>query len=170
MNGHDDLRVQVDDFVNTQKSVDAFPLIWNLDHRSGEQIIAVPLRLDGENVGRLELNSYPREPQPAFRILLIWQVCVCRLDCRALEGPHYNDADRPEGLGYGPIFDHHFHSWQDNRRFARYNSLPLRLRNARELPRPLTVFDAALRWFCNECNIDISGLELPSPPPRDQLL
>lgn len=166
----DDVRNDVDLFIASQKEIAGFP-IWVLDHRYGEQICVAPLLINGEIVGKLELNAYPREQQPSYRILLIFMDrCICRLDNREADGPHYNHVDRPPGLPSGPIFSQHVHIWEDNRRFARYNSIPDRLPNAREMDPIIRSFDSALRWFCNEFRIEIAGIDLPDLPPRDRLL
>lgn len=165
-----DLREDVDAFLSTTKEIGAFPG-WFSDPKTGEYRCATPLLVDGEIVGRLEIQAYPNEPQPSYRIVLIFmEKCVCRLDCRDADGPHYNDQNRPAGMVLGPIFGQHVHFWSDNRRFAGYNSLPDRLRNARELQPAIKAYDSSFRWFCSEFSIDIAGLQLPQLPPRDKLL
>jgi hypothetical protein len=166
----DDVRNDVDLFIMSNKQVAAFPP-WTVDHRYGEQICNAPLEIDGEILGKLELNAYPREPQPSYRIVLVFMGhCVCRLDFRGADGPHYNDADRPQELPPGPIYGQHVHIWRDNRRFARYNSIPVRLPNAREMQPTIRSFDSSLRWFCDEFSIDISGIDVPALPARDRLI
>lgn len=169
-NVDDDLRRLVDEFFAARKTVDPFPQ-WKPDHRAGEEICVVPISIDGEVVGALELNAYPRERQPSFRILIKFlNGCVCRLDNRTDEGPHYNSLNRPTDMPAGPLYEGHFHTWPDNRRFASMRKLPDHLPNARELPARVRSFESALRWFCDECGIDLSGMEIPDLPPRDRLL
>ena len=167
----EDVRRLVDEFFAARKTINNFPQ-WRADHRAGEEICFVPISIDGEVVAALELNAYPRERQPSFRILIkfMMQDCICRLDNRTEEGPHYNSANRPDDLPAGPLYEGHFHSWPDNRRFASARKLPDRLPNARELPSKIRTFNSALRWFCDECSIDLSGMKIPDLPPRDRLL
>lgn len=165
-----DIRDIVDGLISVRKEISDFSS-WQPSEADGKRRSVTPVILDGEIVGTLELQAYPNEPQPAYRILLnCFGRCVSRLDCRDLDGPHYNSSDRPSGLSSGPIFGQHMHYWNDNRRFSKLGSLSDKLPNARELEPTIKSFDFSLRWFCGECNIDISGLTLPDLPPRERLL
>lgn len=117
----------------------------------------------------LEVIAYPDEGPFKFRIVLVYQKVVWRLDY-VKDERHVNSLDRPDCLPPGPLNDEHYHSWLDNRRFATMLSLPSFLKNANDLPPNVKGFDTAFRWFCGETNITVPSLEMPLLPVRTTLL
>jgi hypothetical protein len=83
-----------------------------------------PIEVEGEILGfDLTVKAYPLVRSLQFRIVLAYGKAIWRLDY-ANDDPHYNSFDKPHDLGIGPICGPHYHSWQDNRRFATAQSLP----------------------------------------------
>lgn len=117
----------------------------------------------------LEVIAYPEEGAAKFRIVLIYQKAVWRLDYVPGEG-HVNSANRPAELPPGPIDDHHYHAWSDNRRFATAATLPNWLKNASVLPSNVRGFETAFRWFCGQTNIKVASLDMPILPHRTTLI
>jgi hypothetical protein len=117
----------------------------------------------------LEVVSYPEDGPTKFRIVLIYQKAVWRLDYVTGE-KHVNSMNRPAELPAGPIDEAHYHSWSDNRRFATAMSLPNYLKNANVLPSNVRGFDTAFRWFCGQTNIKVASLDMPILPDRTTLL
>ena len=117
----------------------------------------------------LEVQAYPEALNLKFRIVLIYQRAIWRLDF-SNDGIHLNSTNRPVDLEPGPIVDVHYHCWSDNRRFATKTSLPSNLKNARKLPANVRAFDNAFRWFCGQTQITVPTAEIPMLPHRTALL
>lgn len=117
----------------------------------------------------LEVIAYPDDGELKFRIVLIYQKAIWRLDYVKDEA-HVNSLNKPDDLPNGPINNYHYHAWSDNRRFATMMALPSYLKNANVLPRNVRGFDTAFRWFCGETNVTVSSLEVPILPNRTTLL
>jgi hypothetical protein len=117
----------------------------------------------------LEVIAYPEDGPDRFRIILVYQKAIWRLDYVRGEG-HVNSLNRPLELPAGPIDEAHYHSWSDNRRFATALSLPNYLKNANVLPQNVRGFDTAFRWFCGQTNIKVASLDMPILPDRTTLL
>ena len=129
-----------------------------------------PCVINGELTGmEIEVQAYPSEIDLKFRIILVYQKAIWRLDFARNEA-HLNSANRPTYLPLGPIDEPHYHSWIDNRRFSTRNSLPSDLPNANNLPIETRSFDAAFRWFCGETRITVASLDMPQLPPRARLI
>ena len=129
-----------------------------------------PCVLQGEVTQfELEVQAYPMCDYLKFRIMLIFGKVVWRLDFSNTDG-HVNSLNRPSELPPGPIYEPHYHSWADNRRFATKVSLPGELENANVLPANVRSFESAFRWFCGETNIVVPSFELPQLPPRARLI
>jgi hypothetical protein len=117
----------------------------------------------------LEVISFPEEGKDQFRIILIYQKAIWRLDYVKGEA-HINPANASLNLPAGPINEEHYHSWSDNRRFATSAALPKYLKNANVLPGNVRGFDTAFRWFCGQTNIKVTSLDMPILPDRTTLL
>ena len=117
----------------------------------------------------VEVIAYPDEGESKFRIVLIYQKAVWRLD-HVLNESHVNSLNRPDHLPSSPINDYHYHAWSDNRRFATTMALPSLLKNANILPVNIRGFETAFRWFCGETKITVASLDVPLLPKRTTLL
>jgi hypothetical protein len=107
--------------------------------------------------------AYPNHPTLMFRIgIKFLDHMVCRLDFE-LDGAHANNFsswdDGLPGLVKGP----HWHSWEINRRLIKSIGSAFELHNAT----PFSIsrqFDASLRWYCGERQIEIGRHEIELPP------
>lgn len=166
-----DVRSLVDRYLAGTKRLLMTRGAWQPEARAGVYRRSIPIATEGEVLGHVELKAYPRDRQPAFRIVLIFlDRCIARLDSVPTDGPHYNSFNRPRDLEAGPVVGPHFHSWPDNCRFGTMSALPERLLNARPLRPKIRSYDAAFRWFCAEHNIDMETWVPPELPERDTLL
>jgi len=126
-----------------------------------ERQLSWPLEVDGEQLpdASLMIIGYPRETVLCFRLQILCPAAVCRLDFT--DETHGNPLPLLEDLPalvQGP----HWHSWPINRLFFFQFDHPVRLRNAVPFDGAGRQFDAILRWFCQENNID--------QPPPDHLI
>ncbi len=133
-----------------------------------------PLAIDGVTIGmNLCVDVYTRSPKPDFHILLIYEICIARLDFSELDR-HRNHTLKsvrtPAAVDIGWIFGPHFHRWCNNRGLAMPGSRPKTLEFAVKLPQNVRTFEASFRHFCAECLIRIAANQLPSLPPRDRLI
>ncbi len=143
------------------------PPTWREGREQGlnEWIIKLPLEVAGEQRGQsLMVQAYPNSPSLKFRIAILFEPSICRLDFE-LACIHPNaHAEETEGLKAivkGP----HLHAWDDNKRFFYSATLAPKLHNAYEIPTNIRSFDSALRWFCTEYRIELPGshrIELPT--------
>jgi hypothetical protein len=97
--------------------------------------------------------SFPRERNLKFRLGILFPAMICRLD--------YTDETHTNSLSgvllhavprtvTGP----HYHSWPLNRRFFRGVTVAQKLHDAVPYNEPGRTFDAILRWFCADTNIE----------------
>lgn len=165
-----DVRQIVDRLLAADKTLVGEARFQPLQGQQRQQRWRKPCAIQGEVTPvELEVQAYPESPTLKFRIILLYQKSVWRLDFATNEG-HLNHLNRPTDLEPGPIDEPHYHAWSDNRRFATKTSLPTNLANARRLPANVRTFENAFRWFCGETHITVPALELPSLPPRVSLL
>ncbi len=169
MTSRRDIREVVDELLATEKSL-AGLATWVPNAREGDVRLVQPLLVAGEvSDATLTIIAYPRSSELRFRIVLVYQRAVWRLDYTRDE-VHINPADCPSHLPVEPITEPHFHSWRDNRHLATFHSLPMRLKNANLLTRNLLTFPNAFRWFCGETMIRLGTHDVPDLPPSDRLL
>ena len=165
--GTHDLRTLIDGVLRADKTLAGFGF-WSQDHREHCERWSRPLEIAGELRGmQLEVKAYAAETSLKFRILLTEARCVWRLDFA--DDGHVNPLDAPVHKGMA-INGPHYHAWVDNRRYARPNSLPAKLRIARILPQSIRTFTAAFRWFCSETNIYVATADIPELPKRGLLV
>jgi hypothetical protein len=118
-----DVRNVVDAFLAKSKTL-AGVGTWQRDSHERSFRWVRPIELEGELPGfDLTVKAYPRSHRLKFRVVIAYGKAVWRIDY-ANDAPHINSIDRPSDLDLGPIVGPHYHSWEDNRRFARANSLP----------------------------------------------
>lgn len=163
-----DLREVVDRLLQVPKELTGVGS-WEPASHEGDVRMALPLIVEGEiSDAMVTIIAYPRAPTIRFRLVLTYIRAIWRVDYTDDE-LHVNSANRPHDLTDWQIMGPHYHSWQDNRRFARHNSLPIKLRNARFLPNNVRTYDNAFRWFCGNTGI-LPPASVPELPPRDTLL
>jgi hypothetical protein len=146
----------VDAFMATPKRIVGYnsPPPWGPGFTPNELETKYPLEIDGELRGsHLMVIGFPRERDLKFRIGILFPAMVCRLDYT--DETHVNSLDGylsdkvPEQVN-GP----HYHSWQLNRRFFWRTSKAPRLLDAVSYSGTGRTFDAILRWFCSDTNIE----------------
>ena len=164
-----DIRKAVDAFLNEPKTLIGVA-VWQPVADGSKLICLRPVEWRGEISGQLQVKAYPRRQQPCFRIILLKDRAIWRVDYTFDDDAHLNSGDRPDDCPSGPIVGPHYHCWADNRRFARSNSLPVRLRNARLLPTSVRTFEQTIWWFCDHTNLAISTGDVPDLPKSDTLL
>ena len=143
---------------------------WRDGPYGGEMRMVMPLRInDVSTGGELLVTAYPLIGHSRFRVMLILQKCVWRVD-HVNDEPHINSFDRPADLAEFDFCEPHYHAWADNRRFCTHLSLPEQLENARLMPQHVRTFDTTLRWFCGQTNIEQPPPGVIALPPRTRLL
>lgn len=144
---------------------------WLEGHTAGERRLVWPLEVDGEQLPRHSLHviGFPRQGDDSFRLIITAPATICRLDFT--DEIHTNSYNLPEdglpGLVRGP----HYHSWSLNRRFFMEHDDPVRLSNAAPWDGGGQSFDAILRAFCDDNNIEpLPSLHHVELPRQDGLL
>lgn len=135
---------------------------WVPGRLKNELEMRYPLEVAGELGGaQLMVIGFPRERGLKFRLGILCPAMICRIDFT--DETHGNSlfgiADGLPPAVQGP----HYHSWPINRRFFRgvtkapelHDAVPFEGRGHRS-------FDAVLRWFCADTNIE--------PPPNDHAI
>lgn len=142
---------------------------WSPGFSRHEAQTKYPLEVLGELRGQLMVVGFPYQRELKFRLAILFPGPTCRLD--------YTDETHPNSLGgtdrglppfvKGP----HYHSWPLNRRFFKGATKPPELHDAAPYTESGRTFDAVLRWFCADTNIEslppTHRIELP---PTEQLL
>ncbi len=160
----------VDQLIAAQKAISGIPEWRHSEHDRRELRLISPLTIDGASTGaHIEIKSYPNSHDLRYRLLLIVEKCVYRVD-HVNNEHHTNSFDRPSDLKEYSFCEPHYHAWQDNKRFCTKFSLPSELPNARLMPVTVRTFDSALRWFCGELNIEQPQTGLITLPSRVTLL
>ena len=150
-----DIAAAVDQFLKAPKRLVGadMPMQWGPGHSDNERATVLPLELGGEQSGaKLLLVGFPHERNLKFRLSILIPAPICRLDFTdETHGNTLADAgDRIPPIVQGP----HYHSWPLNRRFCRGATLPTKLHNAAPFEIRARSFDAILRWFCTDTNIE----------------
>jgi hypothetical protein len=161
----------VDAFMATRKTIVGADtaLAWAPARDEGCLCIKLPLEINGEQHGQtLMVQSCPNSPfVPNFNIMAIWSTAVSRLD---FDGTSHGNKvpwirDVPAVI-HGP----HYHPWALNKRFVTNAREHQKLPIAVALPPNIQQFDAALRWFCADNNIDLPRGHRIELPPRTRLI
>lgn len=167
-----DLVAAVDAFMAASKRIVGYEVAptWGPGRSPLEREMKYPIEVEGEQRAQLMIVAFPREPELKFRLGILLPAMICRID-------HTDESHNNTLTGFvtgavplvvrGP----HYHSWPLNRRFFRGATVSPELHDAAPLNNSGRSFDAVLRWFCTDTNID------PLPPDhrivlprRDQLL
>jgi hypothetical protein len=154
--GPRDIRDAVDAFMAAPKRIVSadLPGEWLQGYRPNERQMKYPLEVGGELLGpQLVVVGFPRERQLKFRVGILFPAMICRLDYT--DETHANSLGGITDLGLPPdVVGPHYHSWLLNRRFFHGTTVPLRLHNATPYPGAGRSFDAILRWYCADTNIE----------------
>jgi hypothetical protein len=143
---------------------------WGPGFSVHEVVMKYPLEVEGELRGQLMVVGFPRERDLKFRLEILLPGPVCRLD--------YTDETHPNSLeGYTmglvplSVTGPHYHSWPVNQRFFRGVTKPPKLHDALPYDEAGRTFDAILRWFCTDTNIEsLPGGHLIALPEPSELL
>jgi hypothetical protein len=154
-----EIAAAIDAFLATPKLIVGHDMApqWGPGYVPQERVAKYPLEIAGEQRGaQLMVVGFPRERDLKFRVGILFSGMICRLD--------YTGETHPNSLTgvlrglpltvTGP----HYHSWPLNRRFCRGIVAPARLHDAVPYEEHGRSFDAILRWFCTDTNIE------PLPP------
>ena len=96
-----------------------------------------------------------------FSISLVFTVGITRLDFE--QGGGHRNTWLQDGLPM-VVSGMHFHRWENNVRFVEGDGRLAELKHAEDLPNTIRTFDAALRFFCHQTNIQLlhgHHIELP---------
>jgi len=159
----------IDQFLATSKTLAGQP-IWREGNGNGDKRISWPI-LVGTSVSEatLGITAYPNRLPSQFTITLNHRACIWRLDFIPPQESHPNPLDRGVLLGGYRIYGPHYHAWADNRHLATAASLPKELLCARSLPRQITRWEQAFRWFCDQVGIALEPSQVIELPPREGL-
>ena len=113
-----------------------------------------PLEVGGELPGaQLMVVGFPRERGLKFRVGILFPTMIRRLDYT--DETHTNSQYGIATMGLPDVVvGPHCHSWPLNRRFFRGVTVPPKLHDAIPYGEPGRSFDATLRWFCADTNIE----------------
>lgn len=170
---HADIRSAVNAFLAAPKRIvgyDVLPL-WAPAFVPGTVEMKYPLEIEGELRGaQLMIVGFPRERELKFRIGILFPAMICRLDYT--DETHQNSADGVLAGAVPPeVIGPHYHSWSLNHRFFRGTVRPAELHDAVPYREPGRTFDAILRWFCADTNIEqLPPDHLIALPRSDTLL
>lgn len=162
----------IDDLIQAPKEIAGAP-DWQPGPRSGQQRWLASLAIDGTVCElKLVVDAYPREPSLKFTISLVCGAAVVRLDYGELE-MHFNHVvpkcATPSTVELGWLDGSHIHGWSENKDLFGHEP-PKELEFAVSLPPNMQGFANCFRWFCGEHNINLDGVDIPVPPPKDTLL
>lgn len=164
-----DLIAAIDGFMAAPKVILGHrnPPPWAPGWHREECVMRFPLEVGGELGGaQLELVGFPFQRDLKFRLGILFPGMVCRLDYT--DETHGNTATAvAAGLVPATVTGPHYHSWALNRRFFKGVTKAPRLLDATPYPGAGRSFDAILRWFCTDTNIESlppdHRIELPPP-------
>jgi hypothetical protein len=143
---------------------------WAQGFNPYEVVMKYPLEVGGELMGQLWVIGFPEAKELKFRLEIIMDGPTCRLDYT--DETHPNSIDGyTKGLVPMTVTGPHYHSWAINQRFFRGATKPPKLHDALPYMEPGRTFDAVLRWFCTDTNIDsLPGGHLIGLPPPGLLI
>lgn len=143
---------------------------WAPGFSPHEVVMKYPLEVNGELNGQLWVVGFPRSKELKFRLQVVMETPLCRLDYT--DETHANSLDGyRSGLVPMSVTGPHYHSWPINQRFFRGATKPPKLHDALPYQQPGRTFDAILRWFCTDTNIDsLPGSHLIGLPESGLLI
>jgi hypothetical protein len=159
-----DIAAAIDAFMAAPKRIVGHGAVpqWGPGFSVHERVMKYPLEIGGELRGaQLMVVGFPRERDLKFRLGILFPAMICRLDYT--DETHVNSPSGVlwHGVPY-QVTGPHYHSWPLNRRFFRGVTVPPKLHDAVPYNEPGRTFDAILRWFCADTNIE-------SVPPSHQI-
>jgi hypothetical protein len=162
-----------DAFMATRKRIlgAQSPPQWAPGFTSRELVTKYPLELSGELRGALMVVGFPHERALKFRLGILIPAMIDRLD--HTDETHANSIDGVLTGAVPPVVTGpHHHSWPLNRRFfhGMTMSRPPKLYYAAPFTEPGRTFDAVLRWFCDDTNIEPLPTDHRIELPRAELL
>ena len=163
-----DLLAAVDAFMAAPKRIVGYqsPPPWGEGWHPDERVMRFPLEVGGEQGGsQLMVVGFPHQRDLKFRLGILFPGMVCRLDYTG--ETHANTVDGVlSGVVPATVTGPHYHSWQLNRRFFKGVTKPPKLPDAVPYPGGGRSFDAVLRWFCTDTNIESlpPGHRIELPP------
>jgi hypothetical protein len=164
-----DIIAAVDAFMAAPKRIvghDVAPQ-WGPGFTPHERVMKYPLEVQGEQRGaQLTVVAFPHQRDVKFRLGILFPGMICRLDFT--DETHANSLSGALSRHVPPLVDGpHYHSWPINRRFFRGVTKPPKLHDAVPYREAGRTFDAVLRWFCADTNIDPlpRGHRIVLPPP-----
>jgi len=167
MDRHDSISKAVEALLRSEKTLEGRGQ-WTMQENGKARYVRA-LSVAGEITdARLEIHFYTREKPPKFNISLLAPSRIWALDFDEAH-KRTNSLNKPSDIP-AIVTGPHYHSWEDNRRFATKVSLPSRLLNARPLPHNIRSYENALRWFCDKTNIILRNEDIVMPPKPDTLL
>jgi hypothetical protein len=150
-----EITAAVDAFMAAQKRIlghDSVPE-WGPGFSPHEAVMKYPLEIGGELRGaQLMVVRFPLERNLKFRLGILFPAMICRLDYT--DETHTNSIDGVllRAVPYA-VTGPHYHSWPLNRRFFRGVTVAQKLHDAVAYNESARTFDAILRWFCADTNI-----------------
>ncbi len=148
------------------------PPPWSEGWYPDERVMRFPLEVAGEQGGsQLMVVGFPFQRDLKFRLGILFPGMVCRLDYT--DETHANTVDAVmtvdgtmSGTVPATVTGPHYHSWSLNRRFFKGVTKPPKLHDAIPYPGGGRSFDAVLRWFCTDTNIESlpPGHRIELPP------
>lgn len=150
-----DLVAAVDSFMAAKKRIVGAHSApeWRKGFSPLEMEMKYPLEVEGELRGsHLMIVGFPREYGLKFRLGILFPAMVSRVDYT--DETHVNSLALASDGVPTSVSGPHYHPWTMNRRFFVGTTKPPKLHNAVELACDGKSFDAVLRWFCAETNIE----------------
>jgi hypothetical protein len=171
--GPKDIIEAIDAFMAAPKRIVGYDSVpqWGPAFSVHERVMHYPLEIAGELRGsQLMVVGFPRELALKFRVGILFPGMVCRLDYT--DETHANSLSGIQaGLVPPDVTGPHYHSWPLNRRFFRGVTKAPELHDALSYDEPGRTFDAVLRWFCADTNIEsLPPAHSISLPVRDLLV
>jgi len=167
-----DLVAAIDAFMAAHKRIGGadMPPTWAPGFSPNEVQMKYPLEVAGELRGaQLMVVGFPRERALKFRLGILFPAMICRLDFT--DETHGNSATGVVARSVpATVTGPHYHSWPLNRRFFRGVLRPPELHDAVPYTEPGRSFDAVLRWFCDDTNIEQLPPDHRIALPRSDLL
>lgn len=167
-----DLTAVADAFLAAPKRIvgSQFAPQWAPGFTQHEVVMKYPLEVKGEQLGpQLMVVGFPHERSLKFRLGILIPAMICRLDYT--DETHANSLNGVLARLVPPIvIGPHYHSWPLNRRFFRGMIRPPKLHDAVPYNEAGRTFDAVLRWFCHDTNIEQLPPSHMIELPRSELL
>lgn len=159
-------------YMAARKRIQGFDFAptWAQGFSRHEVVMKYPIEVGGELQGQLMVVGFPLQRELKFRLEILFPGPLCRLDYT--DETHPNSADGVLS-GAVPAFVNgpHYHSWPLNKRFFRGATKPPELHDAVPYEEAARTFDAVLRWFCADTNIEsLPGSHLIALPDPSALV